>query len=280
MKKFLLEQLVAFAKYGTLSRAAEELHMTQPALSRSMKKIEEEFGIPLFDRDKSKIVLNETGKVAVKYAERVLEADREMIERMIAFERSRRTIAFGACASLPANELMPFFQKYFKGMAITSEITGDDRLIWGLRNRTYQMAVLHERPEAEDIFCRPCMTERLSVTLPADHPLASGETVSFRDLDGISILAHGGAGFWIELCKENLKGAKLLIQDSMDDLSELVDASSLPVFNSDRAVKPRDVSGGRVIIPIADKAAQVTYYFACLNSEKERYSAVFNSVFL
>lgn len=82
---FLLEQLVAFTKYGTLSKAAEELHITQPALSRSMKKLENEFGVSLFDRSKSKIILNETGKVAAQYAEKVLEADREMLERTIAF---------------------------------------------------------------------------------------------------------------------------------------------------------------------------------------------------
>lgn len=53
VETFLLEQLIAFAKYGTLSKAAEELHITQPALSRSMKKLENEFGVSLFDREKS-----------------------------------------------------------------------------------------------------------------------------------------------------------------------------------------------------------------------------------
>ena len=107
---FLLEQLVTFAKYGTLSKAAEELHITQPALSRSMKKLENEFGVSLFDREKSKIRLSETGKIAVQYAEKVLEAEREMLDRTAVFDRSMRTIAVGACAALPINALMPLFQ--------------------------------------------------------------------------------------------------------------------------------------------------------------------------
>ena len=49
---YLLEQLDAFATYKTLSEAAEKLHMTQPTLSRSMQKLEDYFGFPLFDRDK------------------------------------------------------------------------------------------------------------------------------------------------------------------------------------------------------------------------------------
>ncbi len=52
---FLLEQFVSLAKNGSLTRAAEELHITQPALSRSMKKIEDAFGVSLFERSKSKL---------------------------------------------------------------------------------------------------------------------------------------------------------------------------------------------------------------------------------
>ena len=74
----------------------------QTALSRSIKKIEEELGVPLFDCSKSRIALNETGKVAAKYALRVLEAEQEMREQTLAFERNRRTLSIGACAALPA----------------------------------------------------------------------------------------------------------------------------------------------------------------------------------
>ncbi|MBQ6505309.1 MAG: LysR family transcriptional regulator, partial [Flexilinea sp.] len=50
---YLLEQLAAFSKYGTLVGAADALHITQPALSRSMKKLENKFGVSLFHRENS-----------------------------------------------------------------------------------------------------------------------------------------------------------------------------------------------------------------------------------
>lgn len=271
---YLLEQLVAFARKGTLSSAAEELHISQPALSRSMKKLEGEFGVPLFDRSKSKIALNETGKTAARYAEKVLEADREMIERTITFDRSRRTIALGSCAFLPANSLLPLLHEYYSKMAVITEITDDSRLISGLKTHVYQLAILHEPVEDEKICCRKYMDEHLAVTLPADHVLASKKTLTFQDLSGFSILAHGGSGVWLDICRRNLKDAKLLVQDSMDMLSELVHASSLPVFNSDRAMKSSDMSDRRITVPITDKAAHITYYLACLTEEKEKYSGV------
>ena len=63
-----LRQLVAFAEQGTLSRAAEELHISQPSLSRTMQALEEELQASLFIRQKNRIVLNEVGQVAVEYA--------------------------------------------------------------------------------------------------------------------------------------------------------------------------------------------------------------------
>ena len=275
---FLLEQLVTFAKYGTLSKAARELHITQPALSRSMRKLENEFGVSLFDREKSKIILNETGKIAVRYAEKVLEADREMIDRTVAFDRKIRTIAVGSCAALPINTLMPLLQEHFSGKVITTEISDDDTLIDGLKKRLYHLAILHEFPVDTNIFCQKYFDEQLYVTLPANHILASHKTLSFADLEGMSILAHGSSGFWLDRCRENLKDTKLLIQDSITMLHDLLDSSSLPAFNSNRALEYGYEAPERVTIPLTDQAAHATYYLACLDSERRKYTSVFQAV--
>lgn len=68
-----LEQLIAFADTGTLSKVAEAFHISTPSVTRSMKNIEEEFGVFLFHRTKNRIELNETGKVAVECARKLLE---------------------------------------------------------------------------------------------------------------------------------------------------------------------------------------------------------------
>jgi len=68
-----LKQLVAFAEYGTLSKAAEMLHISQPTLTRTMQKLENEFDVLLFYRTKNKMELNENGKLAVIYANKILD---------------------------------------------------------------------------------------------------------------------------------------------------------------------------------------------------------------
>ena len=69
----LWEQLAALYSSGTLSSAAEKLHLSQPSLSRSMKKLEDVLGVSLFERQKNRIILNETGVLAARYAMRLME---------------------------------------------------------------------------------------------------------------------------------------------------------------------------------------------------------------
>lgn len=275
---YLLEQLDAFARCGTLTGAAQALHITQPALTRAMKKLEAELGVPLFDRTKGRLALNETGQVAAQQAGVVLAADREFVERTLAFARSRRTLVLGACASLPINLLMPVLQEQFGGMAITTEVTDDDRLLTGLQDRVYQLAVLHAPPEGPGLFYQRYIDEQLCVDLLWDHPLAGRESVSFAELDGMSLLAHSTARFWMAICRAKLPHSRLLAQETLDSLQELVVASNLPVFSSDRIAVRSPRAEGRVRIPIRDAEARATYYLACLEEEKRRFAPVFSAV--
>ncbi len=67
-----LHQLVTIDDSGTISKASEIVHISQPALTRSMQKLESEWDVTLFDRQKNKVTLNKTGELAVQYARRIL----------------------------------------------------------------------------------------------------------------------------------------------------------------------------------------------------------------
>ena len=109
----LLEQLVAFADCGTLSAAAEKLHTSQPALTRSMKKLEAALGVTLFARSKNRLVLNECGEFAASMARRVLAEDREFENMVKAYDRSLHTISVGFCAPIPQAALTPLLNNFF-----------------------------------------------------------------------------------------------------------------------------------------------------------------------
>jgi len=279
IENYLLEQFVAVARYGTLLKASEELHISQPSLSRSMRKIEEEFGVALFYRENSKITLNETGKVAAEYAQRALDANQEMIDHVIMFDRSLRTVNLGSCAPFPINKLMPTLQERLPGKTLSTELqNSDERLIHGLRNRVYQLVVLHECPDDKSLYCQRYLEEKLYITVSGDHPLAKKQNVCFEDLKGIRVLMTAGIGFWMDVTLKHLSTSDLLIQNSMEALAELIDASSLPFFNSDQMIKTGYEMPERISLPITDADAHATYYLCCLASEQKAYRSLFNAV--
>ena len=274
---YLLEQIDAFARFGTLSEAARTLHISQPALTRSMRKVEELMGIPLFHRDKRKLTFNAAGRVVAEYARRILEAEQEMELRAVEADRREHTVTLGACAVVAVNHLIPLLTQCFRDKSILTEMAPDDALVTRLRNRACQLVVLHEPPEDRSIFCQRYFTEQLYISLPKAHPLANRDVLRAEDLKGLSLLTFD-VGFWVGLCRRKLPQTAFLVQTDVDAMDELVSASSLPVFNSDRMLEDGYVPEDSVSIMLDEDFARTVYYVACLDAEKDRYASFFSAV--
>lgn len=270
---YLLKQLTSFAKCGTLSAAAEELHISQPALTRSMKKLEEDLGVILFERQKNRLNLNRTGKLAAEHALRVLEQDRDLMDKVRAYDRSLHTIALGCCAPVPSYELTPRLQQLFGDMTISSDIRSDSYLWSGLESDTYQLIVTHEKPIKETYTI--CGHEKLFISVPPAHPLAAFDSVSFEDLSGVPFLQYSQVGFWFDLVMQKIPNPHLLIQDNRDTFLEIANNSALPTFFTDYFSQDKR-SLTRKIIPIQDPEAEVAYYLVCKKQDSQRFKPLFN----
>lgn len=279
IETYLLEQFATFARCGTLLKASEDLHITQPTLSRSMRKLEEELGVSLFHRENSKLSLNGTGKIAAEYARKALAANQDMIDHVLAYDRSLRTVSIGSCSPFPINELMPTFQDHLSGKTILTELAdSDERLLAGLKNHQYDMVVLHTLPSDKSFFCQRYMEEQIYISIAKDHPIAALPAVTFEQLRGIRIMVSGNIGFWMDICKRHLEESDLLVQGNVDALTDLVEASTLPFFNSDRMIQLGYDAPGRISVPISDEDAHATYWVGCRAQDQKKYRSIFNAV--
>ncbi len=166
----------------------------------------------------------------------------------------------------------------FVGMAITSELVSDDeRLKSGLKNKLYQLAILHEYTDDPELYLQHYLEERLYISLPKNHPLSKQKSVTYEELRGMSVLLISSVGFWMNVCLRHLDPANLLIQKNSYALYELIEASNLPHFNSDCMLDRHGEDPERVTLPISDGDAHTAFYIACLNSEKKKYGAVFSA---
>jgi DNA-binding transcriptional LysR family regulator len=276
IESYLLEQLAAFREYGTLSAAAEQLHLSQPSLSRSMRKLEELLGVSLFERRKNRIVLNQTGLLAAEQAKRILESEDDMIRQVRAFDRSLHTLTIGSCAPGPLMELLPQVTGLFSGMTISSVIETEERLMKGLSGSDYGMIILTHPWKSEEFDCREYRTEQLYLSVPPFHPAASYKKISFAEMDGQNFIMYAHVGFWDGVVREKMPHSKFFLQNDLDAVGELARYSDLPSFASDITQKNLTSRlNGRVNVPFSDTESQVTYYLICKTKERERWKRLF-----
>lgn len=255
-----LEQLLTIAETGTVSKAAELLHLSQPALSRSIQRLEKELQVPLFDRQKNKVILNANGKLALKYARKLIEEANAMSVKLQAFERSQHTLSLGSCAPAPLWQLTPILSQLYPDMTIQSEIKLHEQLLSGLQNDTYQIIITTTPSEYADILSLQYLDEHLYVALPPAHPLSVHKRLSLSDLNGQNILILSKIGFWYDICKEKMPNSMFLVQEEVPILNELKKSSTLPSFSTNLTVHQEDGQGKRVLIPLIDSEVNVTYY--------------------
>ena len=252
-----LKQLTAFADLGTLSRVAEEFHISTPSVTRSMQHLEQYFGVPLFTRGKNRIILNETGQLAVEYARKLLAEAEQAVEQVRAFDQRQRTIVVKSCAPAPLWVLLRRLNAAQPEKMVASAICQNAEVLSAWRDGTCDIAILPFPLEG----AKPFMQERLFVSVPPDHELAGQKALTFAAINGFNFLLRTQLGFWDALCREKMPASKFLVQTDTSVFDELVRASSLPCFTTDYG----QLQGGypnRVHIPLADEEAHVTFYLA------------------
>lgn len=268
-----LEQLLAIDKYKTLSKAAEELLISQPALSRSMQRLEEELQVTLFTRQKNKITFNENGKLALEYARKIVNSSLEMKEHLQAFDKSNHAISIGSCAPAPIWNLTPEVSRLFPDMKIQSDMKSLDELVDGLINNKYQIIITTDEMNLPDIISRKYCEEHLYISLPPAHPLAGHKSLTLNDLNGQSILILSKIGFWYDICKAKMPDSLFLVQEELSALDELRKSSALPSFATDLTNKSSS-HDNRILIPLTDPEVNVTFYINYNKSYKKQFESI------
>ena len=264
-----LEQLIYINDCGTISKAAKQLHISQPALSRSMQRLEEELEVPLFSRTKNKIELNDNGLLAIQLARTIVQSTKDMKTTLKDYDQSKHTFSIGSCAPAPNLYLIEKIHQFYPDKIVLSEMKSYSALIDGLKNKNYHVIIMPYPIEDEDIECIEFMEEQLYFSLPFDHPFAKRQSLSFKEMDGERMLLMSQIGFWHDMHKKTMPHTKFLIQEDRSIFYDLVELSSLPSFTSDYVMEHEGKRENRVIVPICDKEAHATFYcWYLLENEK------------
>lgn len=268
---YLLEQLVAVKNNKTLIKAADQLGISQPALSKSMKKLEDLLQLDLFNRTNRKIELNETGKFFARKAELYLSEGESMLSQVQAFAKSLSNISVGSCAPIPIWELSPVLSASFPQMSITTEISTDERLLNGLARDRYQMVVLSFAPAEEEYFSVKFLSEKMFLSVPKSHPFYHKKSVSPSELAGQFLIVYNEIGVWNSWIKNNFPNLNLMLIDNSAALPEAIGLGAALSFVSDYIIHLGWHDKNQNIIPITLENNTIDYYLVCKKTEYSKY---------
>lgn len=273
----VLEQFVTFYHTRTLVETAEQLHISQSTLTRSMQKLESEFGVPLFRRTKNSITLTEAGKMAAMDAEMILHQCENMLNRVQDYDRRNRTIYIGACAPVPITEVAQTLTTLFPSAAISSELGSVSSLMSGLQENKYQLVILPAKAEEDGLYSIPLCKEQIFFCLHKKHRFAKRKILSTVEMNEENMLLLQDIGFWHDLIKEKMPDSRFLMQTDRYNFMELAANSTMPFFTTEVAGYAHTETD-RVKIPIEDPEFTVTYHLVCKKEKKEKFISLFEQI--
>ncbi|GAA1157301.1 LysR family transcriptional regulator [Kribbella jejuensis] len=189
-----LRYFVAVADRLHFGRAAEDLHIAQPALSRQIRALEQDLGASLFVRDSHGVELTDAGRQLLDDAGPLLASVRAVRRRVAVAGRGSQRLVVGFRTGIPVIPAARAFQARHPDVVVdVQRMEWDDQALMLLDGRVdvgYVRLPVHET----GLRVTPLFTEPLMVALPADHRLAGKEEVSEADLDGEPVIWHADPG--------------------------------------------------------------------------------------
>lgn len=265
-----LRQLVTIAELGSLSAAAEKLHISQPALSRSMQRLEEYLGLQLFERTRNRIIFRDLGLRAVELANSLLRDANRYVDDLRAYALQLSTIIIGADSPAPLWRLSAEIHERFPELVVTEEMVSPETLAEGLREGHFRMVLTHRPLREPGFLCREYLEERLVLEMPSSHPLSGKEALTAEDLRNLNVLAYRDIGIWRERIRD-VAELHLIELTELDVLEDLAASSGLPLLRSSLSLPLPAVSGGRVSLPILEEAAALPLYLCARKEDQELF---------
>jgi len=180
MRNATLRQLRVFAaaaRHRSFGKAAEELHLTPPAVSMQIRELEEQVGLPLFDRSARQVALTVTGEYLLVYVRKVLSTLKDAedaIARFRGLESGRVSIGMVSTAKYFVPRMLARFRKEHPAVEVKLAVGGNrEQLVTMLQANDVDLAVMGRPPREFATRAEPFAVHPHSVVTAPDHPLMS-----------------------------------------------------------------------------------------------------------
>jgi DNA-binding transcriptional LysR family regulator len=193
-----LQCFSAVAKNLSYTKAAEELHLTQPAVSMQIRQLEQQAGLPLTEQLGKKIHLTEAGEEVHRYARSILQQVDEMdvvLDRLKGFSGGRLRIAAISSANYFAPRLLGTFHQRYPDVSVSMDVINQKAVLQLVLDNEVDMAIMGQPPGDPQIEAIPFMENPLIIVAPPEHRLARRKRIQLKELEKeVFLLREPGSG--------------------------------------------------------------------------------------
>jgi DNA-binding transcriptional LysR family regulator len=193
-----LKVFEAVARHLNYTRAAEELHLTQPAVSMQVKQLEESLEVALFEQLGKRIHLTEAGRELLGYARTITQQLDELegvLNRMKGLGGGRLRISVATTANYFIPTLLGSFSRRYPDVTVSLDVTNRETLLRQLAENTVDLVVMGQPPAEADVEAQAFMDNPLVVVAPPDHPLAKQKKIPLARIQEETFLVReSGSG--------------------------------------------------------------------------------------
>lgn len=196
-----LRQLKVFERVArrlSFTRAAEELYLTQPAVSMQIKQFEEAIGLPLFERLGKKIYLTQAGQELFQLSRTIaqqLDDAEQIIEELKGAGSGRLHVSVANTVHYFAIRLLAEFCRHNPRVRVSFKVTNRKGLLQNLEDNEADLLLMGQPPDNQDLQTEAFLKNPLVIIAPAGHPLSQHRNIALKELANESfIMREMGSG--------------------------------------------------------------------------------------
>lgn len=216
----------AAAQCGSFTRASEDLHLSQPAVSMQIKEMEDAAGTALFERSRKSVILTEAGRELHRYTRRIVQLIAEasqVMDELQGLKRGSLQVSVASTVSQYGTLAVAAFHRLYPGIEVSLDVTNRQTLLHRLENNEVDIVLMGFPPADKELPAQSFMNNPLVVIAAYDHHLRHRKTLRLREVaDELWILREYGSGTRLAiekyLASKHIKLEQTLIMNNNESI--------------------------------------------------------------
>jgi DNA-binding transcriptional LysR family regulator len=284
---FRLKVFYTVALRLNFTKAATELYITQPAVSKHIQELEETYKTKLFERNGSKIALTPAGKILLKYTKSIFDIYREIDFEMSSFNAERQgLLRLGASTTISQYIISPvlasFHQKQ-KDIKVNLLNGNTEQIENALINKEIEIGIVEGQSKNQSIKYIPFLKDELVLVCNSKNPLVQQNEISVNDLKSMKFITRERGSGTLEVIEFALKKAGLKFSDlqiemqlgSTESIKSYLLNSDCFAFMSIHAVNKELKNKELIVLDVENLSIERYFYIATLQGKSDSLSELF-----